>query len=196
MTKCVTCPQAAQARTASFSRLFWPATGSPSSRVEKKQTINSWKRHALCDSAVSYERRRIWTRYKEIVWGTKYGQFTTINISKYEHLYVKSIKLTHLVCALWFLAISVVLSLFCHQCHSFYETKLFIVVNRPYFVPHTIPYNVFKFSTVPLVTYTESHNAWRFHELIVCFFSRCELGLPVGQWARYEDLSENKLLHS
>ena len=27
-----------------------------------------------------------------------------------------------------------------------------MVVNRQYFVPHTIPYNVFKFSTVPLVT--------------------------------------------
>ena len=27
-----------------------------------------------------------------------------------------------------------------------------IVENRPYFVPHTIPYNVFKFSTVPIVT--------------------------------------------
>ena len=29
---------------------------------------------------------------------------------------------------------------------------MFIVANQPYFVPHTIPYNVFKFSTVPLVT--------------------------------------------
>ena len=28
----------------------------------------------------------------------------------------------------------------------------FEIVNRPYFVPHTIPYNVFKFSTVPPVT--------------------------------------------
>ena len=33
--------------------------------------------------------------------------------------------------------------------YSYFE--IFIVVNRPYFVPHTIPYNVFKFSTVPLV---------------------------------------------
>ena len=30
--------------------------------------------------------------------------------------------------------------------HSYFE--IFIVVNRPYFVPNTIPYNVFKFSTV------------------------------------------------
>ena len=34
--------------------------------------------------------------------------------------------------------------------YSYFE--IFTVVNRPYFVPHTIPYNVFKFSTVPLVT--------------------------------------------
>ena len=30
-------------------------TGGPSSRLEKKQIINSWKRHALCDSVLSYE---------------------------------------------------------------------------------------------------------------------------------------------
>ena len=54
---------------------------------------------------------------------------------------------------------------------------MLIVVNRPYFVTHTIPYSVFKFSTVPLVT--ESHNAWRCHELIVGFFSRRELRSPV-----------------
>ena len=33
-------------------------TGGPSSRLEKKPTINSWKRHALCDSVLSYERNR------------------------------------------------------------------------------------------------------------------------------------------
>ena len=33
---------------------------------------------------------------------------------------------------------------------SYFE--IFIVVNRPHFVPHIISYNVFKFSTVPLVT--------------------------------------------
>ena len=33
-----------------------------------------------------------------------------------------------------------------------FTSKIFIVVSRPYFVPHTIPYNVFKFSTVPLET--------------------------------------------
>ena len=34
--------------------------------------------------------------------------------------------------------------------YSYFE--IFIVVNRPYFVPRTISYNVFKFSTVPPVT--------------------------------------------
>ena len=29
------------------------STGGLSSRLEKKQTINSWKRHALCDSILS-----------------------------------------------------------------------------------------------------------------------------------------------
>ena len=33
-------------------------TGGPSSRLEKKQTINPWKRHALCYSVLSYERNR------------------------------------------------------------------------------------------------------------------------------------------
>ena len=27
-------------------------------RLEKKSTINSWKRHTLCDSVLSYERNR------------------------------------------------------------------------------------------------------------------------------------------
>ena len=42
-------------------------TGGPSSRLEKKPTINSWKRQALCDSVLSYgeEPLKIWTRYKE-----------------------------------------------------------------------------------------------------------------------------------
>ena len=33
-------------------------TSSPRSRLEKKPTINSWTRHALCDSVLSYERNR------------------------------------------------------------------------------------------------------------------------------------------
>ena len=33
-------------------------TGGPSSRLEKKPTMNSWTRHALCDSVLSYGRNR------------------------------------------------------------------------------------------------------------------------------------------
>ena len=33
-------------------------TGVPGSRHEKKQVIDSWKRHALCDSVLRYERKR------------------------------------------------------------------------------------------------------------------------------------------
>ena len=57
-------------------------TGVLSSRLEKKQTINSWKRHVLCDLALSNERNR-WEfeHVIGIVWGTKYGRFTTINFA-------------------------------------------------------------------------------------------------------------------
>ena len=33
-------------------------TGRPSSRLEKKQTIDSWKHHLLSDSVLIYERNR------------------------------------------------------------------------------------------------------------------------------------------
>ena len=39
--------------------------------IEKKQTINSWKRHALCDSMLSYGRNR----YKE-----KYGERNMVDL--------------------------------------------------------------------------------------------------------------------
>ena len=41
------------------------STDDPSSRLEKKPTINSWARHALCDSVFSNERNR-W-RFGEMV---------------------------------------------------------------------------------------------------------------------------------
>ena len=40
-------------------------TGDPSSRLEKKPTIDSWKRHALCDSVFSYEKNR-W-KFEEVI---------------------------------------------------------------------------------------------------------------------------------
>ena len=100
-------------------------TSVPSSRLEKKQTIDSWKRHALCDSVLTYERNR-WEfdHVTRIAWGTKYGQFTTINISKYEHFTRKINRIySHLVCLLWFRAFSAVLSVLCHHCYSCYTTK-------------------------------------------------------------------------
>ena len=47
------------------------------------------------------------------------------------------------------------------------ENMKIIFVFRPYFVPYTIPYKVFKFSTVPLVTehrVTQRINRWLFLE--------------------------------
>ena len=90
-------------------------------RLEKKQTINSWKRHALCDAVLSYESNR----WKFIVRGTKYGRFTTINISKYEHFTRKINRIcSHLVCTLCFPAFFAVLSLICHHSYSCYKTKV------------------------------------------------------------------------
>ena len=53
----------------------WITTGSPISRLEKKLMINSWTRHTLCDSVLSYElvqsiarKKRTWKfRYKTLV---------------------------------------------------------------------------------------------------------------------------------
>ena len=60
-------------------------------------------------------------RASRVVW---LGRFTTINISKYEHLTPKiSETYSHLVSPLWFLTISAVLSLFCHYCYSCQKTK-------------------------------------------------------------------------
>ena len=33
--------------------------------IEKQQTINSWKRHALCDSVLSYRENRYMEKYGE-----------------------------------------------------------------------------------------------------------------------------------
>ena len=47
----------------SFQKSF--DTGGPNSRLEKKQTIKSWKRHALSDSMLRYERNR-W-EFKQVI---------------------------------------------------------------------------------------------------------------------------------
>ena len=61
--------------------------------------IYSWKRHALCYAVLGYARTRWLNTLYGIVWETKYGRFTTLNIPKCEHF-------TLLVCPLRFLVIS------------------------------------------------------------------------------------------
>ena len=61
--------------------------------------IYSWKRHALCYAVFGFARNRWLNTLYGIVWETKYGRFTTLNIPKCEHF-------TLLVCPLRFLVIS------------------------------------------------------------------------------------------
>ena len=58
------------------------------------------------------------------------------------------------------------------------------------FAPYAVPCNVFKilkgsFRNLTLPD-SESHNSWRFHELLVCFYSRRGLGLPVLSEAKIQ----------
>ena len=66
--------------------------GVPSSHLEKDERlilghicIYSWKRHALCYAVLGYARNRWPNTLYGIVWETKYGRFTTLNIPKCEH---------------------------------------------------------------------------------------------------------------
>ena len=63
-------------------------------------------RRALCDSGGTVKNLNT---LQGTVWRTKYGRFTTKNISKYEHFTRKINKTySHFVCPLWFHAISAV----------------------------------------------------------------------------------------
>ena len=93
--------------------LFWKARqlrnlsrGVPSSHLEKDERlilghicIYSWKRHALCYAVFGFTRNRWLNTLCGIVWETKHGRFTTLNIPKCEHF-------TLFVCPLRFLVIS------------------------------------------------------------------------------------------
>ena len=57
--------------------------------------IYSWKRNALCYAVFNFARNRWLNTLYGIVWETKYGRFTTLNIPKCEHF-------TLLVCPLRF----------------------------------------------------------------------------------------------
>ena len=94
-------------------RLQWRSLsrGVPSSHVEKDERlilghicVYSWKRHALCYAVSSFARNRWLNTLYGIVWETKYGRFTTLNIPKCEHF-------TLLVCPLRFLVISAAIRL-------------------------------------------------------------------------------------
>ena len=56
-------------------------TGGPSSRLEKKPTINSWKRLALCDSVLSYERNR-W-KFEHVIRNSMEKEIWSIYNGKY-----------------------------------------------------------------------------------------------------------------
>ena len=80
--------------------------GVPSSHLEKDERlilghmcIYSWKCHALCYAMFGFARNRWLNTLNGIVWETKNGRFTTLNIPKCEHF-------TLLVCPLRFLVIS------------------------------------------------------------------------------------------
>ena len=94
-------------------RLQWRSLsrGVPSSHVEKDERlilghicVYSWKRHALCYAVFGFARNRWLNTLYGIVWETKYGRFTTLNIPKCEHF-------TLLVCPLRFLVISAAIRL-------------------------------------------------------------------------------------
>ena len=75
--------------------------------------------------------------------------------------------------------IGFLIGIFLSQSWRSKNTAKFIVVNRPYFVPHTIPITCSNSQRFLSLLNAKSHNKWRFHELIVCFFSRRELRTPV-----------------
>ena len=74
-------------------------TGRPSSRLEKKPTINLWKRHALCGSVLSHERNR--REFEHVARNSMGNEIWSIYNDKYinyEYLSGKSIRITHILC--------------------------------------------------------------------------------------------------
>ena len=100
--------------------------GVPSSHLEKDERlilghicIYSWKRHALCYAVFGFARNRWLNTLYGIVWETKYGRFTTLNIPKCEHF-------TLLVCPLQFSGD------FCHETARLHVSLLsFLPWTRP-----------------------------------------------------------------
>ena len=78
--------------------------GVPSSHLEKDERlilghicIYSWKRHALCYAVFDFPRKGWLITLYGIIWETKYGRFTTLNIPKCEqkHTYFDLSFLSH-----------------------------------------------------------------------------------------------------
>ena len=69
-----------------WSKNYSCQTGGPSSRLEKKPTINSWTRHALCDSVLSYERNR-W-KFEHVIRNSMGNGILSIYNSKYFEIWI------------------------------------------------------------------------------------------------------------
>ena len=105
--------------------------GIPSSHLEKDERlilghicIYSWKRHAFCYAVFGFARNRWINTLYRIVWETKHGRFTTLNIPKCEHF-------TLLVCPLRFLVISAMRRLGNLQSFKCYAFELFAMNATP-----------------------------------------------------------------
>ena len=110
--------------------------GVPSSHLEKDERlilghicIYSWKRHALCYAVFGFARNRWLNTLYGIVWETKYGRFTTLNIPKCEHF-------TLLVCSLRFLVISAMKRLGNVQSFKTYMSRFWAFWPRLSGLPH------------------------------------------------------------
>ena len=102
----------------------------PSANLEKDERlilvhicIYSWKRHALCYAVLCYARNRWLNTFYRIVWETKYGRFTTLNIPECEHF-------TLLMCLLRFLVTSAMRRLGYEQSFKIYMFRFWA------FLPH------------------------------------------------------------
>ena len=106
--------------------------GVPSAHLEKDERlilgyicIYSWKRHALCYAVLYYARNRWLNTFYRIVWETKYGRFTTLNIPECEHF-------TLLMCLLRFLVTSAMRRLGYVQSFKIYMFRFWVFCHKPH----------------------------------------------------------------
>ena len=114
-------------------------TSSPSSSLERKKTINSWKCHALCDSVLSCESNR-W-EFEHVIRNNMGNEILSIYNDKHFEIWAFTRKIiktfSYLVCPLWFLVISAVLSLICYHWYSCNKKKTWssssTILRSPYY---------------------------------------------------------------